>query len=83
MATTKTRDRKAAKPPLSIDEIVLRDNVAAAKKAPAETVAQLSTRYLYLSGKEDLSAELQKALRDMKKGKGGLRLALPSSTAFG
>ena len=77
MPTTKTRDRKAAKPPLSIDDC-LRDNVAATKKPPAETVAQLSTRHLYLSGKEDLSAELQKGLRDMKKGRGGLRLALPA-----
>ncbi|MFC4527073.1 trypsin-like serine protease [Dyella halodurans] len=83
MATTKSSDRKLNKPPLSIDEVVLRDNIAATKKPPADTIALLTTRRLMLSGPKDLPKELQKALSDMKRAEPGLSLPLPPSTIIG
>ncbi|MGF6931140.1 V8-like Glu-specific endopeptidase [Paraburkholderia sp. UCT70] len=59
------------------------DNVAAAKRLPAATAALLSTRQLALGGPKELAEELQKALRDTKQTKAGLRLALPPSTIIG
>jgi V8-like Glu-specific endopeptidase len=70
-------------PPLSMAEIVERDNVPATKRPPAATVAQLSTPRVVLSGGRDLAEEIQKALRGRKKGAGPVELTLPSSAFVG
>jgi V8-like Glu-specific endopeptidase len=80
---TKSTEHKQNKPPLSIAEIIERDNIPATTQPPPETVARLTTRQLVLSGPEGIAEALDKSLRALKKGDDGLSLSLPASAFVG
>ena len=70
-------------PPLSIEEIVARDNSPALKPVPHEIAAQLATHSIFLSGTGISAAELQKALQTKHESSESLRLSFPSSVVLG
>ena len=74
------RDGGSAAHPLSIAEIVKRDNIPASKRMPAQTVARLSTRRILLGGATE--KDIQKALTSRKKGDAS-SLEFPASVTVG
>lgn len=79
----KGKEPLSSKPPLSIAEIVERDNIPASKQPPTKTVARLSTRHVLLSGKGASAKEIEKSLREAKGEGDVLSLSLPSSVFVG
>jgi V8-like Glu-specific endopeptidase len=71
-----------AAPPLSIAEIIERDNVPAAARPPADVAEQLSTRTVYLGGVGTVD-RVQKALRASDAHEQTVALSLPASSFVG
>src|SRR5262245_10948670 len=75
------RQHGDGQPPLSIDEIVQRDNVPAAVAPPPKTAARLANRVVVLGGTGVTGAEVQHMLHGQKGD--GARLSLPPSMFLG
>jgi V8-like Glu-specific endopeptidase len=78
--TTSHSERPA--PPLTISEIVERDNVPASTETPAEIAERLSTRTVYLGGVGGVDEAL-KLIRAFEAHDGAVSLSLPGSVSVG
>jgi hypothetical protein len=70
-------------PPMTIDEIIERDNIPAETAAPPEVVAQLSTPKVFLSDTHLSPAELKRSIEVHEDGGGALQLSLPPGSFVG
>ena len=80
---TKAPGRRDSSLPLSIADIVERDNVPASKRPPSKTAAQLSHRQVHLSASGAVIRDIEKALHGAKAKGDLVSLSLPASVFVG
>jgi V8-like Glu-specific endopeptidase len=77
-----TQEPTSELPPLTADELLGLDNVAAEKKAPARIARSLATRRVYLSGARS-AQDIERALREAEQHDKAFGLSLPASAGVG
>jgi V8-like Glu-specific endopeptidase len=82
---TKVDDGKTGrlKPPMTIEEIVARDNEPASAPVPSATAARLSTRKVFFTAARGAASRIQKAIRAAKTDEGSVAISLPAAVSPG